>query len=157
MKRITQKRIVIFSFIVSTFILADFYLPGEVSKVGEFETFECIKVSRYRGYEIHDYINLNNGDSYRIGKIPKVGIENGEKIEIMCSRIFNKTNEIRYFDNGWKKLTVSFLPKGAFLCLAISSMIIFVFHFFVENSALYYSSIINFLLVFFATLIHFCS
>ena len=94
----TRLKLATINLILSSLILIDYFLLGEIMPVQKIDSFynTTVKVGRGRKptYEDRKILLLENGETYRVGKLPNQDYEKGQEIRIVVSALSRNVNEI---------------------------------------------------------------
>lgn len=120
---------IILNLILICSLYGDFMLPSMAGKFETFESFNSITThgASWRGSSgksISNILNLENGNFYRIARIPDGGdnIRKGEKVYVEKTLILNKLKHLEY-DNLNYQVSILAFPEiiiGFSFCLIIT-------------------------------------
>ena len=133
-------RLITFNLILASLIILDLCIPGRESQVKELDSIYSHLThtggSNKPTYEMRHIIDLSNGESYRIGKLPDKDYAKGTKLKIVKSRILNNVNEISLLDKTWKKIYVGFFYNIITFCLFALAISVSIVNFIINNKGL---------------------
>lgn len=120
-------RIAIVNLMLSCLILLDLFLPTNDKALSELSSIysyvEQTSSSVKPTFDAKIILELTNGNRYRIGKFPERDYPKGTKIIIVKSFFSKNVNEIRVFENGWKKMKVG-LFSNFFVALLFTLVVL---------------------------------
>jgi hypothetical protein len=120
-------RIAIANLMLSCLILLDLFLPTNDKALSELSSIysyvEQTSSSVKPTFDAKIILELTNGNRYRIGKFPERDYPKGTKIIIVKSFFSKNVNEIRVFENGWKKMKVG-LFSNFFVALLFTLVVL---------------------------------
>lgn len=99
----TRKTLALINIILAIIIFMDYFLPGRVMQTQELDSFYNTTVKIYDGnrpsFVDRKILLLTNGETFRLGKIPKRDYPKGQKIQIVKSSFTNNIKEIIILGN----------------------------------------------------------
>lgn len=120
-------RIATFNLMLSSLILLDLFFPTDDKTLSELNSIysyvEQTSSSVKPTFDAKIVLELTNGNRYRIGKFPEKDYPKGTKIVIVKSLFSKNVNEIRVFENGWKKMKVG-LFSNFYVALLITLVVL---------------------------------
>jgi hypothetical protein len=122
---------------LSCLILLDLFLPTNDKALSELSSIysylEQTSSSVKPTFDAKIILELTNGNRYRIGKFPESDYPKGTKIVIVKSLFSKNVNEIRVFDNGWKKMKVGLFSNFYVALLFTLVVLVSVLNLFYSN------------------------
>jgi hypothetical protein len=99
----TRKTLALINIVLAILIFMDYFLPGRIMHIQELDSFYNTTVKIYDGnrpsFVDRKILLLTNGETFRLGKIPKRDYEKGQKIQIVKSSFTNNIKEIIILGN----------------------------------------------------------
>lgn len=130
---------IVLNLILASLIILDLCLPGKEGDVQKLHFFYSMMTntatSQKPTVEKRNMVELQNGESYRIAMAPDKDYEEGQKIRIVKSALFDNVNEIRIESNGWQKIYVGLFSNTIMLLLFISAIGISILNRYWSNKA----------------------
>lgn len=117
----------------------DSFLPGKISHeqtllgVYSYKHFSAKGAKGAKsGYQIMHYLELENGDNFKIAKRPKTNFEKGTPVKLVHTKLLNKLQKFKYLHGEWQDCYVTVLSFPLALALVLlsimTSILVFIFH-----------------------------
>lgn len=128
MEASTQKRLILFNCFFLILILLDYSLPGRISPIVELNSFYSFRAKIQGGnkpsYVDRKILSLNNGETFRIIKIPEGNFQKGQKIQIVKSAFTENIKEIIILGARTERKSVGVFSNNLMFYLFVISIVI---------------------------------